>query len=211
MVGEEQWARAVEKYGVAQILITAPEGTSDSALDVWTQRAQRIFEGGSGVLPNGANVDAMTEARGQDPFSAYIQHQMEMIAILATGGTLGTIGGSTGLGSDLADQQNQQFQSLINQDCKKIANSFTRTVVSKCIAHSFGNVPVKVRFTFVEDDEYSASEYLDIAIKLNQIGVRIDMKKFKEMTKLEFIQADDEWTPDKTESKETESKETFTP
>lgn len=62
----------------------------------------QIFEGGSGCLPNGANVNVLDSARGQDPFSNYVQHQMEMVSILATGGTLMTIGGSTGLGSDLA-------------------------------------------------------------------------------------------------------------
>lgn len=66
----------------------------------------QIYEGGSGVLPPGANVNEMTAARGQDPFSAFCQHQMEMISILATGGSLSTIGGSTGLGSNLADVQN---------------------------------------------------------------------------------------------------------
>lgn len=106
LVGEQQWARFVEKQGIPQILITAPEGTPDNALDVWNQRAMQIYEGGSGVLPPGAAVNEMTAARGQDPFSAFCQHQMEMIAILATGGSLSTIGGSTGLGSNLADVQN---------------------------------------------------------------------------------------------------------
>ena len=53
-------------------------------------------------MPNGADVNVLDSARGQDPFSNYVQHQMEMVSILATGGTLMTIGGSTGLGSDLA-------------------------------------------------------------------------------------------------------------
>lgn len=39
LVGEQNWARAVEKYGVAPVVITAPEGTPDNALDVWYQRA----------------------------------------------------------------------------------------------------------------------------------------------------------------------------
>lgn len=201
LVGEEQWACAVEKYGVAQILITAPEGTSDSALPVWQQRAARIFEGGSGVLPSGADVKAMTEARGQDPFSAYIQHQMEMIAILATGGSLGTIGGSTGLGSDLASQQDQQFQSLVNQDCKKISNAITEVIVKKCVKTIFGpKADSKVRFTFIEDDEYSIQEYLDIASKLVGIGVKIDTAKLKEITKLPFIiDNNDEWSPGENE------------
>ena len=120
LVGEQQWARFVEKQGIPQILITAPEGTPDDALEVWNQRAMQIYEGGSGVLPPGANVNELTSARGQDPFSAFCQHQMEMIAILATGGNLSTIGGSTGLGSNLADVQNDQFQQLISYDCKRI-------------------------------------------------------------------------------------------
>ena len=74
LVGEQQWARFVEKQGIPQILITAPEGTPDNALDVWNQRAMQIYEGGSGVLPPGANVNEMTAARGQDPFSAFCQH-----------------------------------------------------------------------------------------------------------------------------------------
>ena len=52
------------------------------------------------------------------------------------------------------------------------------------------------RFTFVEDDEYSANDYLDMEVKLNSLGVKIDSSKLKEITKLDFI--DDstvEWTP----------------
>lgn len=58
---------------------------------------------------------------------------MEMISILATGGTLMTIGGSTGLGSDLARVQQESFNSLVNQDCKRIANAITNSVISKCV------------------------------------------------------------------------------
>lgn len=52
------------------------------------------------------------------------------------------------------------------------------------------------RFSFVEDDEYKANDYLDMATKLNALGVKLDTSKLKEMTKLGFI--DDttvEWTP----------------
>lgn len=105
LVGETQWSRFVEREGIPQILITAPEGTPDTELDVWNQRAMQIYDGGSGVLPPGAQVDQMTAARGQDPFSEFCRHQSELIAILATGGSLSTIGGSTGLGSNLADVQ----------------------------------------------------------------------------------------------------------
>lgn len=114
LVGEEQWARFVEKSGIAQVILTAPDGTSDSQLGPWTERAMKIFEGGSGVLPPGSSVSELTAARGQDPFSSYVRHQMEMVCLIALGGSLNTIGGSTGLGSNLAEVQDNAFQSLVN-------------------------------------------------------------------------------------------------
>lgn len=44
-----------------------------------------------------------------------------------------TIGGSAGLGSDLARVQQESFNSLVNQDCKRIANAITNSVISKCV------------------------------------------------------------------------------
>lgn len=74
LVGETTWAKAVEKFGIPQVLLTAPEGTPDEALDIWNWRAKQIFEGGSGSLPNGTKIDVLTQARSQDPFSDFIEH-----------------------------------------------------------------------------------------------------------------------------------------
>lgn len=205
LVGEQQWARFVEKQGIPQILITAPEGTPDNALDVWNQRAMQIYEGGSGVLPPGANVNEMTAARGQDPFSTFCQHQMEMIAILATGGSLSTIGGATGLGSNLADVQNDQFQQLISYDCKRIQNAMSAVAVRKAVYEILNERKILCRFEFVEDDDTTAEQYLEMAAKLSAIGVPLNLTELKKLTNLSFIQdgnpndSSDIWTPSKTE------------
>ena len=34
-----------------------------------------------------------------------------------------------------------------------------------------------------------------MAIKLNQLGMKVDVKKLKELTKLNFIQDVEEWSP----------------
>lgn len=196
LVGEEQWARFVEKQGIPQIVITAPEGTPDQALDQWNFRAQQLFEGGSGSLPYGAHVDSLDSSRGQDPFSSYLQHQMEMISILATGGTLMTIGGSTGLGSDLARVQQESFNSLVNQDCQKISNAVTDCVVRKCVQNVFGaGAKTLCRFTFVEDDEYGPRDYFEFAEKAKALGFKIDAGEFKRLAKINFIQEDETWNP----------------
>jgi len=110
---------------------------------------------------------------------------MEMVSIIATGGTLMTIGGSTGLGSDLARVQQESFNSIVNQDCKRISNAMTDSIVRKCVDHIYGsNAEMLCRFSFVEDDEYSASEYLDMAVKLKDLGAKLDITMLKKLTKL---------------------------
>lgn len=201
LVGETMWAKAVEKYGIAQVLLTAPEGTPDTALDVWNWRAKAIFEGGSGSLPYGSKVDVLTAARSQDPFSEFINHQMEQFSILATGGTLATLGGSTGLGSNLADVQNSQFQSLVNYDCKRLQNAM-QVVVDKCVKNVYGsNVESKVRFEFIEVDEVKPLEYLELAQKARDLGLKVDVQKLRDLTGLTFIAEEEKdlWTPEKVE------------
>lgn len=202
LVGEEQWARAVEKYGVAQILLEVPEGTTDAALDQWTMRAAKIMEGGSGAMPAGTNVTQLDGARGQDPFTSYIEHQMAMISILATGGTLATIGGSSGLGSNVADVQNDQFQSLVTYDCKRIANTLSEVAVAKVC--QFLKQEQLCRFEFIEDEDTTPEQYISMAKQLKDLGCKIDLQKLKELTKLSFISEEEDgiWQPELQEQKE---------
>lgn len=195
LVGEEQWARAVEKYGVAQILLEVPDGTPDESMDQWTYRANRILEGGSGAMPSGTKVTQLDGARGQDPFTSYIEHQMEMISILATGGTLATIGGGTGLGSNLADVQESQFQNLVSYDCKRIANTLSEVAVAK-ICRYLGQKQL-CRFTYIEETVTPPEKYIEMAKNLKDLGCNIDIQKLKDIVKLDFISDEDSsiWQP----------------
>ena len=113
-----------------------------------------------------------------------------------------TIGGSTGLGSDLARVQQESFNSIVNQDCKRIANAMTNSVVNK-VCGKLGLGDVKCKFVFMEDDEYTADNYLDMANKLMTLGIKVDASELKKITKLTFIDdSETEWTPTKDENKE---------
>lgn len=199
LVGETKWAQFVERQGIPQVVLTAPEGTPDSALGMWTFRAQQIVNGGSGVLPPGAKVDELTKARGQDPFSEFCKHQMEMIAILATGGSLNTIGGSTGLGSNLAEVQNDQFNKLVRKDLRKIEKAMTKVV--GIVARGLGLNPEGLRFNFVSDED-DTKEVLEVADKMKQLGMAIDLEKMRKYIKYDIISDKEQtiWTPSTEES-----------
>ena len=112
---------------------------------------------------------------------------MDMIVLLACGEKLTTLGGATGLGSNLADIQSQEFNNLVNYDCKRISNAMTRCAVAKCVKKMFNTDDVKCRFSFVEDDNVTPEKYIELATSLKNMGVTIDIAKLKEMTGLSFI------------------------
>ena len=68
-------------------------------------------------------------------------------------------------------------------------------VIKRC-AEQLGYSKVACRFEFVEADEFEAKDYVELAEKLHSMGVKIDSKKLKELTKLDFIDDNETtWTP----------------
>lgn len=128
---------------------------------------------------------------------------MEIISILATGGTLLTLAGSTGLGSNLADVQLEQFNNLVNRDCKKVQNSINGSAM-KMLARKLFKGNLLCKFKFIEKDSTTPLEYIELAQKVKDLGIAVDVQKLKELTKLSFIGdelevTDKVWTPQDTE------------
>lgn len=105
---------------------------------------------------------------------------------MAIGGSLNTLGGSTGLGSNLADKQDEQFQSLINNDGKKIQNTINSVAINK-VLKGLGFNKTLCRFQFTEQDDTTPQEYLELAKQAKDLGATIDIQKLKEVTGLQFI------------------------
>jgi hypothetical protein len=138
------------------------------------------------VIPSGAQITQLTDARTDEPFNEFVKHQEEVICIMAIGGSLNTLGGSTGLGSNLADKQDEQFQSLINNDGKKIQNTINSVAINK-VLKGLGFNKTLCRFQFTEQDDTTPQEYLELAKQAKDLGATIDIQKLKEVTGLQFI------------------------
>ena len=68
--------------------------------------------------------------------------------------------------------------------------------------HIYGeNANSLVRFEFVEEDETSPEEYLELAKKARDLGLTVDIQKLKELTHLTFIgdKEQDLWQPEQAE------------
>lgn len=105
------------------------------------------------------------------------------------------------MGSNLAEKQNEQFDLLVTQDCKKIANTLNAVAVKK--ACDFFGQKQMCHFKFVEDENTKPEDYIAMAKTLHELGATIDLAKLREMTGIEFIVTNSEisknesslWTP----------------
>lgn len=57
-----------------------------------------------------------------------------------------------------------------------------------------------VRFEFTEADEVKPLEYLELAAKCKDLGIKVDIAKLKELTGLQFISDEEQdlWVPSQT-------------
>ena len=90
---------------------------------------------------------------------------------------------------------------MVSYDCKRIANTLTRCAVAKCVKKTFGDQPTLCRFQFVEQDNIEPGKYLEMARAARDMGLKIDIQKLRELTKLSFISEEeaDLWTPERKE------------
>lgn len=72
--------------------------------------------------------------------------------------------------------------------------------------HIYGdNANSLVRFEFVEQDQTKPMEYLELAKKATELGLKIDIQKLKQLTNLDFISEEENelWSLEKSDDGDT--------
>lgn len=75
--------------------------------------------------------------------------------------------------------------------------------VRKAVYDILNENRILCRFEFIEDDDTTAEQYLEMAAKLSTMGVPLNLTELKKLTNLPFIQdgnpndSSDLWTPSK--------------
>lgn len=124
-VAEDQWGRFIDRYGIPPVILEMPPVTNELDADKFAEAARSIYEALCGSVPNGTKVNTLAEARGTDPFSAFVEHQEKTIVRLATGGTLGSIA-EAGSGTLAGNAQADVWRDIVSRDAVKIGEEFTR-------------------------------------------------------------------------------------
>ena len=182
-VGERDWGRFLETYGLPPVIITMPEFTSQEDEDTYVAAAESVFEGRSGVVPHGSEVNYASESRGTNPFTEFIEHQMKLIVLMATGGTLASLAES-GSGTLAGNAQQDEWLRIIRADKRIIANGFNKQICEQILRKhkDFADKPIVAEFQLDSDPQPTAREIAELASTLSSAGYEMDAEELSQLT-----------------------------
>lgn len=178
-LAERDWGRFLERYGIPPCVITMPQGATREQEEQYREAAEAVAEALNGTLPFGSQVSFASEARGQDPFSAFLEYQQKQVVLLATGGTLTSLSES-GSGTLAGNAQMDVWKEIVARDASVIGDAVDKGLLQPFLKKHFGTS--LIHFEIGKDEEQTASEILDLSGKLVQAGYRADKEWIAERT-----------------------------
>jgi len=132
-------AEFLEIYGLPPRIGTYPTGATDEEKRTLLRAVVNIGHAAAGIIPEGMMMEFKDAAAGgEGPFMAMVDwcERIESKAIL--GQTLSAEAKSTGLGSGVADMQNDVRWDLTVSDCRQLGGTLTRDLVYPILALNKG-------------------------------------------------------------------------
>ena len=180
-VGERDWGRFLERYGIPPVdVIMAPNATDEQRQE-YLDCAEAAKNGSSVAYPSGTSISRAETSRGQDPFTAFIEHQEKLIVLMATGGTLTSLA-QADTGSLAGGAQMDVWEQIVQRDGVVISAALNRDLFIPFLREAFPGEPVMAHFEIGKEDEPSATEAADLAGKLKVAGWLVDQSQLEEQT-----------------------------
>jgi hypothetical protein len=181
-LGERKYGVWLERYGIPPVTIIMPEFADTADQDKYFEAADRMSRAGGGALPYGSQVNYANEARGANPFDAFIRHQQELIVIAATGGTLTTLASPTGIGGGASGAQENVWRSIVRRDVRAAGDAIDAALTARILAPLFPGKPALARFEFATEERPTAAAVFEEAAKARSAGYTVDMAELSEET-----------------------------
>ena len=183
-VGERDWGRFLETYGLPPVILTMPDNTNMQDMQAYVEAAASVFEGRSGVVPFGTEVNFASESRGVNPFTEFVDHQMKLFVLMATGGTLTSLSEATGIGSGASETQMDTWKQIVRADVRIVSNAIDRQLCQQIIASQkdFKGKPILAEFKLDTEPQMTAKEIVEMASSLSSAGFEMDAQEISQIT-----------------------------
>lgn len=179
-LGERDWGRYIERYGIPPVDVVMAPNATDADKASYVDAVDRARDGISTVWPSGTPQPSRAEAsRGQDPFTPFIEHQEKLIVLRATGGTLTSLA-QADTGSLAGGAQMEVWKQIVSSDSTVITDALNRSLFWRFIRLRFPNEPIAVSFELGKDKELSATEAAELAVKLKSAGYIVNQDELEE-------------------------------
>lgn len=148
-----------------------------------------------GIIPNGMEIEIIqaADAKG-DPFMNMIAWCERSQSKAINGSTLTSEGGSTGLGSGLAEVHDEVRMDIRDSDCKQLAGTITRDLVYPLLAVNKGLRDARrcPRFVLDTSEAEDLKLYAESLPKLVGLGMRIKADWAHEKLRIPIAEEKDE-------------------
>ena len=180
-IGERDWGRFLETYGIPPVILTMPELTSEQEAEKFVEAATEVYEGGNGVVPYGTNVSYASEIRGTNPFTEFIEHQQKLMVLMATGGTLTSLAES-GSGTLAGNAQMDVWMQIVRRDVRRIGNAINKQLCEDIVRKNFKGKPILAEFKFDTEPPKDPKDILDLASTASSAGFEMDAEELSQAT-----------------------------
>ena len=180
-VGERDWGRFVERYGLPFVLLTAPESAGEDQMAAFRDRAADVADGLCTALPYGTLASFADGARGTDPFTPFLEHIQKLIVLMATGGTLTSLA-EAGSGTLAGGAQMDVWEQIVRRDGVAIGAALDRAVARPALAALFPGRRALARFELGGDRKLEPGEVFDLAAKARAAGYLVDKAELEKAT-----------------------------
>lgn len=180
-VAEKDWAAFVEIYGLPGAIIIGPPNVATEDAQRYEAQAALVAEGGSGYLPNGAEVQFYGGPRITQPYRDYLRYLSEQLVLAGTGGIL-TMLTASGTGTLAGSVHAETFRQIARAEARVISEIFQDQFDRHVLNAVFPGRPHLAYFDLDPGEEKNPDAIVGQAVKLAQAGYRMDPAELSERT-----------------------------
>ena len=216
-LGFESYSKLIARKGLPATYIVAPEDLPQENLQTWATKAVECAKGGSGAFPFGSNIITQNiDPNNGRSIQEFLEYMTKQIVLASTGGTLTSLAQATGLGSNIADVQQDVFKTIVRHDAYKIGDLINRGIAKKLLNAQFPNKPHLVYFDLSNEDKQNPEKYLADAVSAKNAGLAIDLTQLEELTGYKLTQIEEKqdtsiWNVPRFNSNEPKNEEQIKP
>ena len=210
---QKNWDAFVEIYGVPSGVVEMPQNVPPDKEQEYEAAARQIAEGGSGAIPNGARYTPNQGPRGTDPFTPRIRQIDEDLVLAGTGGKMGMLNASAGLGGGHQSKTHDDvFQEIAEARSSAISEIFQKEIDSEVLDREHAGEPALCFFELAPREDTDVDGLVKNVAALGQAGFQADPAWLSEQTGYELTyspieKADIEAQDTRTLDQEAEEKE----